>query len=227
MVGEESIQLGHQLALPILFEDDVLIGLHDGETLIELRPTILVAHPLFELGELARRNVDHFILAHVAMDVGVLAFVVDGSGSSCCSSLMISSLNRDHIEVLLIAIFTNIADLSLGCYGCLRSSGHSIILVTGSQVPLVLVKLVLEEGRVSSHLHKLLGRLNVHIHCGHLGCSLVSSRLVLLLLTFLLLYALEFIEHILVMQESVGELVQEVLMRKETLNAALEDRHFE
>ena len=94
-------------------------------------------------------------------------------------------------------------------------------------MPLVLVKLVLEEGRVSAQLHKLLRRLSVYIHCGHLCRSLISSCLVLLLLTFLLLNALELIEHILVVQEGVGELVQEVLMSEEALNATLEDGHLE
>ena len=82
LVSKNRAQLLHELSLTVLLEDDILRVLDDGKACIKLLSAILVAHELLELGELARGDVDHFIFARVAGDVGVLAFVVDLRASS-------------------------------------------------------------------------------------------------------------------------------------------------
>ena len=99
----------HQLAFAILFKDYVLVSLHDLETLLELRCTVLVTHPLLELRELARRNVDHLILADIAVDIGVLALVVN-NGSTCICGLLSASIDRKHVEAFVVAILADVTD---------------------------------------------------------------------------------------------------------------------
>ena len=79
IVREGCTKLLHQLAFSILLKDYVLVSLNNGKALVELLSTVLIAHPLLELRELTGRNVDHLIFANVSMDVGILAFIVDGS----------------------------------------------------------------------------------------------------------------------------------------------------
>ena len=162
------------------------------------------------------------------MDVSVLTFIVDCSSTTCRRLLRGSrSLNRDDIKVLLVAVLADVTDLSGSCDRCLRDSSHSIFLITGSQMPLVLVQFVLEKGRVATLLHELLRRLCVYIHCSHLCGGLLSSGLVLFFLAFLSLDALKFVKDVLIMQESVGELIQKVLVSKEALNTTFKYGHLE
>ena len=77
LVGENCAQLLHKLTLSILLKDDILRVLDNGKALIELLRAILVAHELLELWELARGDVDHFVLARVASNISILAFVVN------------------------------------------------------------------------------------------------------------------------------------------------------
>ena len=109
---------------------------------------------------------------------------------------------------------------------------------------LILLVLVIEERRIVVLLHELLGRL-VDIHVCHLllglpslllsrlslrlGLSLdLCPRLLLLFLSSLLgLDLLELLEDILVMQQSVRELVPEGISLEESLNSALNDRNLE
>ena len=106
---------------------------------------------------------------------------------------------------------------------------------------LILLVLVIEERRIVVLLHELLGRL-VDIHVCHLLLGLTSlllslrlglsldlcPRLLLLFLSSLLgLDLLELLEDILVMQQSVRELVPEGISLEESLNSALNDRNLE
>ena len=77
LFGEKWAQLSDELLFTVVFKNHILVLFDDGEALVENLRTVLLAHKRFELGELTRRNVDHFFLAHVAGHVGVLAFVID------------------------------------------------------------------------------------------------------------------------------------------------------
>ena len=96
---------------------------------------------------------------------------------------------------------------------------------------LVLLILIVEEGWIVVLLHITLGRL-VHAHVGYsfLGLSsLLVSGCLLLFLLLLLGYSnfLEFVKHILVVQEGVRELILEVISSQETFNSPLNDWHFQ
>ena len=86
---------------------------------------------------------------------------------------------------------------------------------------LILLILIIEEGRVIVLLHELL-RWLVDIHLSHLLGSLFSSCLLgLFLLSLGSLDFLELLEDVLVMQKSVREFVLEDVASQETLNTAL------
>ena len=86
---------------------------------------------------------------------------------------------------------------------------------------LILLILIIEEGRVIVLLHELL-RWLVDIHLGHLLSSLFSSCLLgLFLLSLCSLDFLELLEDVLVMQKSVRKFVLEDIASQETLNTAL------
>ena len=103
---------------------------------------------------------------------------------------------------------------------------------------LIFLVLEIEERRIVVLLHELLRRL-VDIHVCHLLLglpSLLLSRLSLglcLRLLLLFLYSLlgldllELLEDILVMQQSVRELIPEGISLEESLNSALNDRNLE
>ena len=92
---------------------------------------------------------------------------------------------------------------------------------------LILLILIIEEGRVIVLLHELL-RWLVDIHLGDLLSSLFSSRLLgLFLLSLCSLDFLELLEDVLVMQKSVREFVLEDIASQETLNTALNHRDLE
>ena len=76
-VVEQWVQLRHQLLLAIVLENHSLILLDDREALVEDLLTVLLAHEAAELGELARRDVDHLFLAGAARHIAILALVVD------------------------------------------------------------------------------------------------------------------------------------------------------
>lgn len=89
---------------------------------------------------------------------------------------------------------------------------------------------MLEESLIVVLLHELLRRL-VHVHLSHLlrcllGC-LISSHLCLLTCLLFHLDALELVKHVLVVKQSVRELVHECLAGQEPINAALQDWNFE
>ena len=87
---------------------------------------------------------------------------------------------------------------------------------------LILLILVIEEGRVVVLLHVLLGRL-VDLVSG----LLCSSLLGFLFLPFDLLDFLELLEDILVVEERVRELVHEDIASQEALDTALNDGHLQ
>ena len=95
---------------------------------------------------------------------------------------------------------------------------------------LVLLILIVEELGVVVLLHELLGWL-VNVHVCHLLLSLasllLSGRLRLLLGLLLGLDSLELIEHVLVVEQSVGKLILEDLLVKETLDAPLNHWDFQ
>ena len=87
---------------------------------------------------------------------------------------------------------------------------------------LILLILIIEEGRVVVLLHVLLRRL-VDLVSG----LLCSSLLGFLFLLFGLLDFLELLEDILVVQERVRELVHEDIASQEALDTALNDGHLQ
>lgn len=102
-----------------------------------------------------------------------------------------------------------------------------VIISAACQMSLVLLILVVEKGRVIVLLHVLLGRL-VGVHLSHLLFNLERVRRLLLLLKLLLsLDLLKLIKHVLVMEESVRELIHERLSRQESVDAAFYDWNFE
>ena len=105
-------------------------------------------------------------------------------------------------------------------------SSLCVIFSRRSEMRLVLLLLVIEEGWVVVLLHELLGRL-VDIHVGHLFSSLCSSCLLSLLGLFFLfllgLNTLELLEYILIMKQGVGKFILKRLACKESFNSALND----
>lgn len=91
---------------------------------------------------------------------------------------------------------------------------------------LILLIFVVEESRVVILLHVLLGRL-VDVHIGHLSLSLLSCLLLLFLSLLLLLDRLELIEDVLIVEQSVGELIPEGVTLEESLDTALDDGHLQ
>ena len=73
-IGENRSELAGEALLTVVFEDNVLVSLDDPKSLVENVVPILLAHECLELGELAGRNVDHLILAHVSCNIAVQAF---------------------------------------------------------------------------------------------------------------------------------------------------------
>jgi len=72
---------------------------HDSKALVKLLGAVLFAHEVLELGELARRDINHLLFADVASNTGVLSFVVDG----CFSRhrwLLSTLVSRKLIKVL-------------------------------------------------------------------------------------------------------------------------------
>ena len=95
---------------------------------------------------------------------------------------------------------------------------------------LILLVLVVEEAGIIVLLHELLGRL-VDIHVGHLlrclSCLFISCCFLLLCLPLFCLDFLELLEHILVMEQSMGEFVHKGGACEESFDAALEDGNLE
>lgn len=81
---------------------------------------------------------------------------------------------------------------------------------------------MLEEGWVAALLHELL-RWLVYVHLGHLRGCLIGGSFSLFFLFLRYIDALKFIEHILIVQEGVRELIQEVLSGQEAINATLQN----
>ena len=95
---------------------------------------------------------------------------------------------------------------------------------------LILLVLVVEECGVVVLLHELL-RWLIDIHVGHLLLRLtgllVSSSLLLFFLSLLDLDFLELLEHVLVVQEGVGEFVHESSACQESIDTTLNHWHLE
>ena len=96
---------------------------------------------------------------------------------------------------------------------------------------LILLVLVVEEAGIVVLLHELLRRL-IDVHVGHLFCGL--SSLFLLRGRFLLLSGppvalnfLELLKDVLIVEQSVGELVHKGCACEESFNAALEHGNLE
>ena len=87
---------------------------------------------------------------------------------------------------------------------------------------LIFLILVIEESRVVILLHILLRRL-IHLHVCHLSSCLFLLLLLLFLSGSMLLNALKFIEYILVMKQSVRELISEGVTLEESLDSAFND----
>jgi hypothetical protein len=106
-VVEQRAKLRDQLLLAVSLKDQVLMRLNHCKTLIECRCPVLVAHEGLELRELARRNVDHLLLADVACHVAILAYVVDsnilGGGLRLEAICLFHTLN-----VVLVAVVTDL-----------------------------------------------------------------------------------------------------------------------
>ena len=227
-IWEQWAKLLDQLLLAIVLVNHRLVLFDDREALVKDLLAVFAAHKLAELGELARGDVDHLFLAHVARHVAVLALVLQGRvlralglGLGKCRVDIISICQV--IDIVLVSVVADVRDvpwqggwrlnLSLLCVGFLASRRKMLF---------VLLQLVVEERRVVVLLHELLRWLV----SGLFSLSSCLSRSSLLLLLFLLL-PLELLEDVLVMQERVRELVHEDGAREEPVDAALDDRHLE
>ena len=87
-----------------------------------------------------------------------------------------------------------------------------------------------ERGVVAALIH-VLSRWLIDVHVGHCCLSLsslVCGRLLLFLLNLLFfLYFLKLLEHVLVVQKRVRELIHEGSARKESVDATFKHWHFE
>ena len=209
LIREKWAKLLRKLLLSVVIEDHVLVLLNNCKALVEDLATILLAHESLEFGELARANVDHLFLAHVACDISILSNIVDGGGL-CALGLTCTNIGvhicclSQALDILLIPIVADVRYISRHSCWRLWVRHFGISLVTCSQMRLILLIFIVEEGRVVVLLHILLRRL-VHIHVCHLLLSLLSLHLrclsFLFFFSFLLgLNALKFIKHILVVQ---------------------------
>ena len=66
----------NQALLSIVLENDVLVRLDDGESLVEHVATVLLAHEGLELRELAGGDIDHFFFSSGPSHVAVLPIIV-------------------------------------------------------------------------------------------------------------------------------------------------------
>lgn len=81
-IVEQRSKLLEQLLLSITLKNDCLALLDNRKALIEYLSSVLLTHERLELWELARRNIDHLILAYITRNTAVLSLVVK-SGTLC------------------------------------------------------------------------------------------------------------------------------------------------
>ena len=201
-----------QLLLAIILKDHILVLLNDCETLVEDLPTIFLTHEGLKFGKLAGRNIDHLFFADVACNIPVLSNIVN-CRSLCTLGLTCSNIGiyvrglSQALQIILIAIVAHFRNVSRPCCWRLWVHTFGVTFVTRSQMSLILLIFVIEEGWVIVLLHELL-RWRVHIQVCHLlldllGLFLSSHNFLFLFILLLSLDALKLIEHILVVQEGV------------------------
>ena len=250
MLSKERAHLGYELLLSILLKYHILVLFDNCKTLIEDLSSILLAHEGLEFGELAGRDVNHLLFADVACDARILSFIIDRGSlrthSLCCTNCWINVIRlHQALDVILVAVVADVRDVPRTSDWRLRVHRFAVFIVARrSQVRLILLVLVVEEGRVVVLLHELL-RWLVDIHCCHLllclpglllsslslclslGLGLSLRFFLLLCCSLISLNLLELLEDILVMQQSMRELVPEGITLEEPLDSALNHRNLE
>jgi hypothetical protein len=64
-VAKQVAQKVHHLVFAVVLVDQVLLSLHELETLVKLFGAILTAHVLREIGKIAAGDVDHILLTNL------------------------------------------------------------------------------------------------------------------------------------------------------------------
>ena len=115
-MSKERTHLCNELLLSILLKYHILVLFDDREALVEDLCSVLLAHEGLEFGELAGRDVNHLLLAHVACHARILSFIIDRGSlrtdSLCCTDSRVYVIRlHQALDVLLVAVVADVRDV--------------------------------------------------------------------------------------------------------------------